>query len=223
MRRIAGPVRLTMDAWPPMPAMLTSPSCPPTRRLCVHGPDDAGRAEVQAFVGRVFAERYGARLTAFAPVLVSLSDDAGLVAAAGYRPAYGGALFLERYLEAPVESLLEQRLGYAAARAGIVEVGHLAAARAGEGRRLIARLGPHLAALGFQWVVGTLTEELRQLFVRIGVAPLALGRADAQALGDEAHAWGRYYEHRPMVLAGHLPHALRRLQQRGLVTLEAAT
>lgn len=202
----------------PVPALATATP----RRLAVHGPHDAGRASVEGFIRRVFEQRYGASLTSFAPALVSLSDDSGIVAAAGYRRAGAGALFLEHYLDAPVESLLGQRVGQTPARAAIVEVGHLAAARAGEGRRLILQLGPHLAAQGFQWVVSTLTEELRQLFLRIGVAPLALGQADPRALGDDASAWGRYYEHRPVVLAGYLPQALRRLQQRGLVAAGAA-
>jgi hypothetical protein len=192
-----------------------------TRRLATHGRQDPGRPAVESFIRRVFEARYGASLTTFAPVLVSLSDDTGIVAAAGYRRADGGTLFLERYLDAPVEALLAQQAAASPARADIVEVGHLAAARAGEGRRLILQLGPHLAAQGFQWVVSTLTEELRQLFLRIGVAPLALGQADPRALGDDAAAWGRYYAHRPVVLAGHLPQALRRLQQRGLVGAEA--
>jgi Thermostable hemolysin len=214
-----------MDSMSAMPEPLIRGAfntVPAARRVAVHGPDDAGRRAIEDFIRGVFRARYGATPHEFAPVLVSLSDDEGIVAAAGYRPAFGSALFLERYLEAPVESLLGQRLGRAPARATIVEVGHLAAARAGEGRRLIARLGPHLAALGFQWVVGTLTEELRQLFMRIGVAPMALGQADPRALGDAAGTWGRYYEHRPVVLAGHLPQALRRLQQRGLLAPAAA-
>jgi Thermostable hemolysin len=197
--------------------MVTAASTTNERRLRVHGPHDAGRAEVEAFIRGVFRDRYGAALTAFAPVLVSLSDDDGIVAAAGYRRADGGPLFLERYLDAPVDAMLAVHAGSAPSREAIVEVGHLAAVRAGEGRRLILQLGPHLAAQRFQWVVSTLTEELRQLFVRIGVAPLALGRADPAVLGDDAQAWGRYYEHRPVVLAGHLHQALRRLQQRGLV------
>jgi hypothetical protein len=191
------------------------------RRLATHERQDPGRRAVEAFIRNVFEASYGASLSTFAPVLVSLSDESGIVAAAGYRRADAGVLFLERYLDAPVEALLAQQTATAPARAEIVEVGHLAAARAGEGRRLIAQLGPHLAAQGFQWVVSTLTEELRQLFLRIGVAPLALGRADPRALGDDAAAWGRYYAHRPVVLAGHLPQALRRLRQRGLVTAEA--
>ena len=114
-----------------------------------------------------------------------------LVAAAGYRPARQGPLFLERYLAAPVESLLGSHSEAAPARERIVEVGHLAASRAGEGRRLMLLLGPHLGGQGFRWVVGTLTEELRHLFVRLGIAPLALGVADPAVLGERGCGLGQ--------------------------------
>lgn len=190
-----------------------TPAASPSLR--VHGVDDRERAEVEQFIGSVYAERFGARVHRFTPCLVSLRDgDARIVAAAGYRFAEGAPLFLERYLDEPIEAALAHRAGAAPSREGIVEVGHLASARAGEGRRLILALGPHLAALGGHWVVSTLTEELRHLFVRIGVTPLALGLADPARLGDDAADWGRYYEHRPVVLAGHLPLALRILARR---------
>lgn len=182
--------------------------------LHVHGEHDASRGEVEAFVRRVYAQRFGADLKTFAPVLVSLRDAQGPVAAAGFRPAARGPLFLERYLGAPVETLLAAQTGAAPAREHIVEVGHLAAGKSGEGRRLIRAMAPHLAALGFQWVVSTLTEELRHLFVRIGVTPLALGHADPRVLGAEAGHWGSYYDHGPVVLAGHLQHAMRQLARR---------
>lgn len=186
---------------------------PPALRL--HGPDDARRAEVEDFIRAVYADRFGAVLRHFAPQLVSLRDaDGRMLAAAGYRSAALQPLFLERYLDEPVEAALARHTDHPPARERVVEVGHLAAGRAGEGRRLILLLGPHLAAQRFQWVVSTLTEELRQLFVRIGVTPLALGAADAEALGADAADWGDYYAHRPVVLAGHLPLALRRLARR---------
>jgi hypothetical protein len=100
--------------------------CKP-RRLRVHPTDDPGRSEVEAFIRRIYADRYGAELECFAPVLVSLCDEDGLVAAAGYRDASRGRLFLERYLDAPVESLLATQAGAAPRRGGIVEVGHLVA------------------------------------------------------------------------------------------------
>jgi hypothetical protein len=82
---------------------------------------------------------------------------------------------------------------------------------------LILMLGPHLAAAGFDWVVSTLTEELRHLFVRLGVVPLALGVADPVALGEDAAGWGSYYDHRPVVLAGQIELALQMLARRGLL------
>lgn len=187
---------------------------PPTRapRLALHRHDEdsPGRAAAERFVAGVFRARYGAELHGFAPTLATLHDDAGAItAAAGWRAAGDGPLFLERYLDAPVDALL------GVPRARIVEVGHLAATRAGDGRRLILRLGPLLAAQGFQWVASTLTEELRHLFLRLGIAPLALGTADPALLGDEAARWGRYYAHRPLVLAGALEPALATLARRG--------
>ena len=179
---------------------------------------DAGRDGVEAFIRDVYRTRYGATVPAFAPTLVALRDGAGeIVAAAGYRGAGDGPLFLERYLDAPVERLLADAGTAPLPRRRIVEVGHLAASRAGEGRRLILALGPHLAARRFQWVTSTLTQELRHLFVRLGITPLALAPARPETLGEEAREWGRYYDHSPVVLAGRLDSALRVLAQRGLV------
>lgn len=212
----------------PSPLRHTAPTCPPpwagARRLQVHGVDDPGRAAVQAFIARIYAERFGARVQQFAPSLVSLRDphNGELVAAAGYRFADTGPLFLERYLSAPIEDLLSAQHGASVARQGVVEVGHLAADRAGEGRRLIGLLGQHLAQQPEQrpteWVVSTLTQELRHLFVRLGVTPLALGQADPAAVGNDLADWGRYYEHRPVVLAGRLQAALRLMDRRATQT-----
>jgi hypothetical protein len=186
-----------------LPPAATALSVVPTR--------DPSRPEVEHFIAAIYRERFGAELRHFAPLLVARRDEAGtLVAAAGFRPADGGALFLERYLEQPVHQTL------AVPRERIVEVGHLAAARAGEGRKLVLQLAPLLAGRGFQWVVGTLTEELRHLFVRLGLAPQALGVADPAMLGDEAAAWGRYYDHRPLVLAGAIEPARHALARRGV-------
>lgn len=187
---------------------------PAAPKLFIHAIDDPRRHEVEAFIRGVYAERYGADVVGFAPTLVSLRDGSGIVAAAGYRSAGDGDLFLESYLPAPIETLLAAHAERAPDRQRIVEVGHLAAARAGEGRRLIALLARHLAGQRFDWVVSTLTSELRHLFVRIGVAPLALGAADPASLGPESGRWGTYYDHHPVVLAGQLHQALNQLLRR---------
>jgi len=183
--------------------------------LRTHGPGAPDRAEVEAFIRAVYRERYGADVNQFAPMLVSVADDKGeVIAAAGYRPGDRGPLFLEQYLSAPIETYLVQGPTALPERNRLVEVGHLAAMRAGAGRRLVLLLGPHLAALGFQWAIGTLTQELRQLFLRLGVVPLSLAEADPALLGAEIARWGSYYDHRPVVLAGRIDVALQAFSRR---------
>ncbi|MCE9657316.1 MAG: thermostable hemolysin [Burkholderiales bacterium] len=191
----------------------------PASTLRTHGPGAPDRAEIEAFIRDVYRERYGADVHQFAPMLVSLADESGeVIAAAGYRSGAQGALFLERYLSAPIETYLAEAPSALPQRSRLVEVGHLAATRAGAGRRLILLLGPHLAALGFQWVIGTLTQELRQLFVRLGIVPLSLAEADPAVLGAEISRWGSYYDHRPVVLAGRIDVALQAFSRRRALT-----
>jgi hypothetical protein len=185
--------------------------------LRLHLPEDPCRAEVEDFIRGVYHRHYGASIQAFTPVLVSLADASGhVVAAAGYRSAGAGALYLERYLREPIEEELGWHSERPITRREVVEVGHLASSQAGAGRRLMLLLGPHLAQQRFRWAVATLTQQLRQMMGRIGVAPLALAAADPAALGEEAVFWGSYYEHAPLVLAGEIQPALRRLARRRL-------
>ena len=178
-------------------------------RLVLHLQGDPFRALVEEYIREVYAHRYGALVPAFAPMLLTLQHGEDVLAAAGYRHAQAGPLFLEAYLDEPVETLISAHTGHVVSREGIVEVGHLATNHGGEGRRLIQMLGPYLAAQGCQWVVGTVTKELRALLIRLRVAPLTLGPADPAALGGEARYWGTYYEHEPVVLAIDLRRALR--------------
>jgi hypothetical protein len=204
-------VMYSRDIPPPGGYEVHAPTPP---RLCIHPPGDTRRREVEAFIRRVYAERYDADVRSFAPTLVSLRDDNGIVAAAGYRSAAHDQLFLEGYFDRPIESLLEPHAGQPLSRSDIVEVGHLASVRAGEGCRLVQLITAHLAELGFDWVVCTLTAEVRHLFVRIGIAPLALGTAVPDALGREAGRWGSYYDHHPVVLAGQLQQVLHQMDRR---------
>jgi hypothetical protein len=181
-----------------------------TARLHLYSMHAPGRRAIEHFIREVYADRYEARLQSFAPLLVALEAEGVILAAAGYRPATQ-PLFLERYLHAPVDTVLRAMTPDAPPRTRIVEVGHLAAMRAGAGRVLMPLLGAHLADLGFEWVVSTATAELRNLFARMGLEPLVLGVADPTVLGADVVQWGSYYTHRPLVLAGSIEAGMARL------------
>jgi hypothetical protein len=62
------------------------------------------RACLERFIADVYLRRYGARISHFAEQLIAIQDEAGnWLAAAGYTPATDTPLFVEQYLDVPVE------------------------------------------------------------------------------------------------------------------------
>ena len=180
------------------------------------------RAEIENFIHECFAAAHGACISQFMPRLFSLRAKSGdLIAAFGLRAAADSRLFLETYLERPVEDVLQARLGQAIRREEIIEVGNLSALYPGAARWLIVALTARLRSEGYKWVVFTGTTALRNGFSRLGLCPVELGAATLQHLPSQERAdWGRYYEHVPMVMAGDIDygfHAL--LMQRDLTAL----
>ncbi|AUN95188.1 thermostable hemolysin [Pseudazoarcus pumilus] len=163
----------------------------------------AQRRAAEAFIAHRFAVRHGARVRRFMPELFGLCEACGrLHAAVGLRVAGDDALFLERYLDQPVEAGIERACGLRPARSRIVEVGNLAACEQANARLLIVALTHFLIVEGFEWVVFTATAELANSFGRLSLAPHVLGAADAARMGDERDDWGSYYDGRPQVMAG---------------------
>lgn len=173
-------------------------------------PGSPRRAEAESFVRSVFARHYGARVAAFAPNLMLLERNDEVIAATGWRPADGEQLFLERYLDLPIEQAMARLASQHVRRERIVEVGNLAAEKPGSSIHVVLELARHLDRLGYEWVVFTATSELIRIFTRLGLPLLALAPADPSRLGDAAGAWGSYYDTRPVIVAGRIRLALER-------------
>ena len=169
-----------------------------------------GRSACEGFIAARFMRAHGARIGHFSPHLLGVRDALGRWrAASGYTPADGHPLFLEQYLDAPVEEVLARHRGRAIDRDGIVEVGNLAASSIGMARTLIPLLARHLERLGYEWVVFTATRELRNTFARLGLHPVALAPADPSRLVERDVDWGRYYDNDPVVMAGRISHGVQ--------------
>ncbi|HET6718977.1 MAG TPA: thermostable hemolysin [Rhodocyclaceae bacterium] len=173
------------------------------------------RAQGEAFVANVFERQYAARVDRFAPNLMLLENAERIVAVAGWRCAGDEKLFLETYLDVPVEVAVSRLAGRPIDRRHIVEVGNLASDRRGGSVDVILMLASHLDRLGFEWVVFTATDQLIGIFSRLGLPPLALASADPARLGAEAAHWGSYYATNPVVVAGRIRLALQRELGRG--------
>ncbi len=172
--------------------------------------DSTRRSEAERFVRDVFHQRYGARVSVFAPRLLMLEQAGHTVAVAGWRGADSEPLFLENYLDVPIETVLHTLTGQELHREQIVEVGNLASEKAGGSLQVILHLARRFVEAGHEWVVFTATQELIGIFAKLGLPLLALAKADPARLGAAAADWGSYYESSPVVVAGRIRLALER-------------
>jgi hypothetical protein len=163
------------------------------------------RSELERFIAERFRRIHGANVSHFCAHLLGLRDAGGIWrAAAGYTPAASGALFLEQYLDAPVEEVLSQAVDQHIPRGRIVEVGNLAAVPPGFARSFVPALGRYLVEREYRWVVFTATRQVRNLLRRLCFRAHALAPARRTRLSDAGAAWGSYYANDPTVMAGRL-------------------
>jgi hypothetical protein len=180
-------------------------------QACSSALPDARRASLEAFIGARFEKAYGARVAHYCPRLVGIEAARGAwCAAAGYAAARDGPLYLEHYLDEPVEGAIGRRLRRSLARDGIVEVGNLAATSPGAARLVIRLMRAHLHRAGFAWVAFTATRELRNTFARLGLPLQSLARADPARVPGHGAGWGDYYAHDPVVVFGSIGEGLVR-------------
>lgn len=169
-------------------------------------PGDAARASLQRFIGATYARVYGARVEHFARRLIGLRGTRGeWVAAVGYTVAHEQALFLEHYLDRPIECEIAASVCAPIDRDRIVEVGNLAAGSPGAARSIIVRMAKLLHSLDLSWVTFTSTRTLLNSFARLQIDLLPLANADPQRLPDGGRSWGSYYATCPRVFAASIP------------------
>lgn len=168
--------------------------------LCWTSPERLG--EASAFISNVYHLHHNASICNPYQRLLSLRDDHGvLIATTGLRRADEAPLMVEHYLEAPVETVLATRglCDLAPPRHRIMEVGALASATPGAGRRLMLSLVVVLERLGIEWLVVTASRDVRNGLARLGIKMQTIGRAHRHCL-DNPVDWGRYYERDPRVV-----------------------
>ncbi|MGR3885561.1 thermostable hemolysin [Pseudomonas sp. 1152_12] len=186
-------------------------------RLAVALPNDPQRDAFEAFIQQRFRIAHGADIRHFMPRLFAVSQaDGVLCAVAGVRLAGAEPLFLERYLDHPIDPLISAAAGQTVERHAIAEVGNLAASDTGSARLSIIAITWLLAMGGLEWVAFTGNIGLVNSFHRLGLKPITLCAADPQRLGDDRQHWGSYYESQPWVHVGNIRAGFIHLRNMGM-------
>jgi hypothetical protein len=189
--------------------VVKTPASPLESQFLLRAVDDGERPAAEAFVQRVYGQAYGAQLQEFMPLLLERRCAQRTEAILGMRPGNLRApLFLEHYLDQPVEQVIAGRSACPVARTDIVEIGNLAAGRRGASPLLFLIMAAALDAAHFRWLAFTATPQVAKLVARLQYRPLALSDVDPARIGAELARWGRYYETRPRVMCVPLAEAL---------------
>lgn len=184
-------------------------SADPWRVVELHQAPGPERSRAEAFLEAEYARAFGGRIRAHYPMLMSVRGrDGEVLAAVGFRLASAGPLFLEQYLDEPVEAAIARRLGEPVTRDGVVEIGNLASADPCVSRALFSALAAQLQQLGATYAVATATRQLRRSFERIRFPVTCLAEAEAGRLAQAADDWGTYYACDPQVVVGPISAAL---------------
>jgi hypothetical protein len=153
--------------------------------------------------------RFSCQLTEFYPNTFSVYDKGELTAVAGYRGAGTGPLFLEQYLDNPIEDCIWAKFTPPAERDEIVELGAFAALNHRAALPLMLHLAPALDELGFKKLVCTANKPIQRCLGKLGLEPIFVADAKPSMVPASKTNWGSYYEGHPEVFAGDIKAGMR--------------
>jgi hypothetical protein len=180
----------------------------PAYELMIATPGDHQFEAACRFSQEQYGKHFSCELNQFYPSMFCLYKDGVLVACCGFRRASDERLFLEQYLDQPIEEVITLATGQRLERQDIVEIGGLAVLNRDEGLAFMVRLAPQFLALGFSHATCTVTVPVRKCLNKLGIASVYLAEAAPERVAQTGNAWGRYYALGPVVLAGAIQPAI---------------
>lgn len=175
----------------------------PGGHFSVESRESASREQLETAIRQGFDAHFGACVEGFMPNLASFELQ-GKKAIIGYRPASAEPLYLESYLDEPIDILLANITNEPVSRSDIVEVGQLVVQDRRVVEPLFRALVPYLVGHGYEWICFTGTHKIRRLLTYTGFAGLTVAYASESAVSGSGDRWGSYYSNDPQVIIGKL-------------------
>lgn len=174
---------------------------------------DSGRKLVEKHIQNVYKKSFGAHFSHFMPTLISAREaSCEPHLSFGLRSAAEQSLFLENYLQSPVEQVLSCAVRSLINRESIAEIGNLAFSHTENLQRDLVAIACYCQQQGYRYVVCTATRALRLLFLRAGMKPVTLGQATQNDAPKDGSHWGDYYETAPQIIGGNVLLSLQYLK-----------
>lgn len=171
------------------------------------------RSKAEAAVKKIFRSAHGADITSFLPCLLTAEINQRIAAVVGVRSAVNQPLFLEQYLNFPIETAIKNINGLDISRTSLVEIGNLVSCKTGISRQLFIVLAFALAQANIEWVSFTATTQVEQVLAKLSLQPVIIGQASEASLANGNGNWGSYYVDRPNVCVGNVYNAVHELKK----------
>lgn len=171
--------------------------------------DNPYRLCTERFIAQQYHQIHNAKLEHFLPILLRVCQTNTTFGAIGVSPGHYRPMFLEQYIDVPIEQQMAAYTNQPFDRCTIAEVGNLAVSHSGYTTVLLVALATALYEAGYQWMAFTITTQVEKLIARLGFRPTFLINADPRKLGASKSNWGSYYEHHPKVMIGNLKEIAR--------------
>lgn len=169
----------------------------PLVTLIVEG--DSQYEQVCQFARQAYEKRLSCELEHYYPAYLVYGNSQEIYAVVGMRCAIDEPLFIEHYLDKPIEQLLD---GGRTDRADIVELGCFAANDTRSAFHLMAGSAAYLQSKGFGYVVCAANRSIQRCLSKLNIPVDILGNVDPSRVPGGADAWGNYYEGDPRIMAG---------------------
>lgn len=184
-----------------------------------HTGNSPERPQAEAYITDKFRKEYDADVCTFAPLLLSMHCKKNMNAVVGMRPAKSSPLFIEQYLDSPIETCIISLQGEVVKREEIVEISNLVATRRGASQLLFIILGSIMYEAGYRYLVFNATDKVERIIRKFPFPVQVLCASDPARLGERAKEWGSYYETSPRVIIGDIKVAYERAQKNRLLKM----
>ena len=177
----------------------------------VVGENHLQRKLVEAFITKQYEKYFNVTKYEYMPVILACFFEGNLSATMGFRAAADKKLFLEQYIDEPIEYYMSQWAGQDVQRNHIIEVGSLAILNSSMGQYVIPKLVETLFQQEFEWVSFTATNTLMQFMKSLGIQLHSISKADPNRLKQGDRNWGTYYNTNPQIIIGRTSDAYRQI------------
>lgn len=141
------------------------------------------------------------------------ADDT-VQACVGFTGDSGQGFFSEKYLDDPIEDIIQDREGDYVQRSEILEVGSMASAGNQAGIKLIRSLPILTWCMGKKYAIVTLTRHIRYMLDKMGLHYCTIEKADRYRLQPQTqHQWGGYYDNLPETCYIRIDHTMNLMQK----------